>query len=437
MKYLQELRRRKTEAVKNARNLLDTAKKEDRSMSDDENAKWSNLIADAEKIQKDIEIEERQVELDRETATASVETEERAEIKPGDADRMKFKSIGEQLRSVMIAGQSEGRQIDNRLIEMEKRAASGMALNPNSDGGFLVQQDFSEILMDGMTDTGVIYNQVDKVPLSSGSNGIKLPYIDEASRASSRLGGVLGYWSGEAEALTASKPKIGQIDLSLQKLTGLMYATDELLADSAALGNRAAMWFGEEFGFKMDDAIVNGTGAGMPLGIMNSNALVTVAKETGQTAATVVSENVFKMYARMKASSLSGANWYINQDVWPQLFALSLAVGTAGGSVVFVNGGNIAGAPFGTLMGRPIFPLEQCATVGSKGDIIFCNPSAYLMAEKGGIKADSSIHVKFTTDETAFRFILRANGQPKESTTLTPAKGSNTQSSYIALAVRA
>jgi HK97 family phage major capsid protein len=88
-------------------------------------------------------------------------------------------------------------------------------------------------------------------------------------------------------------------------------------------------------------------------------------------------------------------------------------------------------------MGRPIIPIEQAPTLGTVGDISFVDWTQYMMAEKGGMQSASSIHVKFTTDETAFRFVKRVAGQPSWSSKLTPFKGSNTQSPYVTLATRA
>ena len=42
-----------------------------------------------------------------------------------------------------------------------------------------------------------------------------------------------------------------------------------------------------------------------------------------------------------------------------------------------------------------------------------------------------------TTDETAFRFILRVDGQPLWNSAVTPANGTNTISPFISLATRA
>ena len=134
--------------------------------------------------------------------------------------------------------------------------------------------------------------------------------------------------------------------------------------------------------------------------------------------------------------SILRAQWFINQDVWLQLFQLSHVTGT-GGVPMFMLPGGLVNAPFGSLMGRPVTPIEQCETLGTTGDVIFADLSQYLMIEKGGVEAASSIHVQFLTDETTFRFILRTDGQPKRNAALTPYKGSSTQSSFVTLATRA
>jgi HK97 family phage major capsid protein len=160
-----------------------------------------------------------------------------------------------------------------------------------------------------------------------------------------------------------------------------------------------------------------------------------VAKETGQKAATVMAENVINMYSRMFASALPRAEWFINQGVWPQLATMSLAVGT-GGIPVFMPANQLAGQPNATLFGRPIIPLEQCAALGTVGDIIFADFQGYILATKGGIAADVSIHVRFLYDESVFRFVMRVDGQPVRASVLTPYKGSNTLSHFVGLATR-
>ncbi len=158
--------------------------------------------------------------------------------------------------------------------------------------------------------------------------------------------------------------------MNLKKLTGICYLTDELIADTVALESVVSQAFVSEFGFLVDDAICNGTGAGQPLGLLNAGCLVSVAKETGQKAASVVYENITKMWSRLLPQSEATAAWYINRNILPQLYAMSLSVGT-GGVPVFMPANGLSGLPFNTLLGKPVIPIEQAATLGTVGDIIW------------------------------------------------------------------
>jgi len=402
--------------VKDLRALLAAASQENRPLTDEERPKAEQVEAEIERIAATLAFEQRAVEYDR---TQAVPLEKATE------SGARFDTVGEQLQAVF-------RGSDHRLVA----AASGLSEGVPSDGGFLVQADFATNLTNSAFETGVLASKVKTVEIGANSNGLKMNLADETSRVSSRYGGIISYWLGEAGLKTASQPKFRQLELTLQKLIGLFYSTDELLQDATAMTSIVSEWFGDEIGFKLDDGIYNGTGVGQPLGILNSPARVTVAKESAQAAATVVKANIEKMYSRMAPGSLSNAEWYINQEVWPQLFNLSQAVGV-GGQPVFLPANGMAGAPNGTLLGRPIVPIEHAAALGTEGDIVFADMNQYLLIRKGGVQSASSIHVRFLYDETAFRFVTRVNGAPIPNSPLTPYKGTATISPFVTLATRA
>lgn len=375
-----------------------------------------------ERILKDLAKPEKPVTIEAKRPALSVQQK----------DKEDFRSFGQFLSSVMHASRPGG-HADPRLYNA---AAKELTEGVPSDGGFLVQTDFSNELLQQVYETGVLAQRCRRIQISGNANSIKMNGVDETSRATNRAGGVLGYWKDEAGEKTKSKPKFRQIELSLKKLVGLCYATDELLADAAALEGFVRQAFAAEFGFQLDNAIINGTGAGQPLGILNAGCLVSVTKEGGQKADTIVWENVVKMYARMFAPSRQNAVWLINQAAEPQLMQMAMSVGT-GGVPVYMPAGGASAAPYGTLFGRPVIPIEQCQALGDQGDIIFADMGGYILAEKGGIQSDMSIHVNFIYDESVFRFVLRVDGQPVRASALTPFKGSDTLSHFVALDSRA
>ncbi len=401
------------------------------------------LMDGLDAIKTDIEDEKRATDLETslavpDAAQTVVDGElggdtDRSGMQVGDnrAGKKPWESLGHMMVAVRQEAMMPGRSTDPRLFE--SRAPLGLSKTIPSDGDFLVQKDFQTDLMKRTTETGVLVQRVRKVPISATADGLKMNAIDENSRVNgSRWGGIQVYSDGESDTISATKPKFRPITLELKRFTGLYYATKEILRDTVALGEIVTMGFSEEFGFKLDDNIMNGTGAGMFLGILNSGALVSVAKETGQAATTLVAENVIKMWSRMHARSRANAVWFINQDLEPQLFTMSIAVGT-GGVPVYMPAGGLSGSPYGTLFSRPVVPIEQAQTLGTKGDIYLLDLSQYLMIDKGGMESASSIHVQFLTAQEVFRFIYYADGQPLWSSALTPYKGSNTLSPFISL----
>jgi HK97 family phage major capsid protein len=262
--------------------------------------------------------------------------------------------------------------------------------------------------------------------------------VDETSRADgSRFGGIAVNWVREGAEGEYKQPKFRNLDLKLSKLMGLVSVTSEMLEDAALLASWVQSAFPAEMAFAIDQAIYNGDGLGKPLGIMNSGALVTVAKEGSQAADTVVYENVIKMWARMPASRMSRAAWFITQQVLEQLPLMNLSVGT-GGAPVYLPAAGASEAPYSTLLGRPVIPIEQAATLGDKGDIVLADMTDYVAIVKGGLKTESSIHVDFDKDKQSFRFIRRLNGAPYSRVALESRANSSFKTSpYITLAERA
>jgi HK97 family phage major capsid protein len=150
------------------------------------------------------------------------------------------------------------------------------------------------------------------------------------------------------------------------------------------------------------------------------------------------------MWMHMWAPSRMDAVWLINQDVETHLYPLTLGTGTATQMMYFPPGytGGMNNSPpnpgnWGRMLGRPVIPVEYCATLGTPGDILLLDLTQYVMGDKGAPEAASSIHVRFLTDETTFRFVYRVDGQPVWKKPLTPKNGVNLLSPFIRLAVRA
>lgn len=329
---------------------------------------------------------------------------------------------------------------DERLVKMHA-AATGMNQAQGSQGGYLVPPAYSQMIWDGMNEMPDNLMQYCDVHPMEGMESLTFNANAETSRVTgSRYGGLRAYWLAEAGEKTASMPRFRQMKLEPHELAVLVYVTDKLLRNAPALEGYLRKASGEEIMWLVNDSIINGTGAGQPLGIMNSSALISVAKETGQAADSVELENVNAMYSRLLARARAGAAWYVNQDVEVQFEGLNVAVGTGGFPVYLptpTGFPTITEAPNNRLKGRPVRPVEYMRTLGDKGDILLADLGYYALGVQGGIQEAMSIHVRFQFNESAFRFVFSVAGEPWLNTPLTPANGTLTLSPFVTLDARA
>jgi len=332
--------------------------------------------------------------------------------------------------AIAVKNAMSGTGFDPRLAA----AATGMGTAVPSDGGFAVPIEVAAGIERDMFAVGDLLGRVDARTISGDS--IAYNVVDETSRADgSRQGGVRYYWVDQGTAPSASQTKLARVELKLRKVGTLGYMTDELVEDAAALGGELQSMFEDELIFGVEVAITEGSGAGMPLGYLNCACQVSVAKETGQAAATINTSNLSKMWARMAARDKKNSVWLINGDTGPQLDLLSIPVGAGALEPRFVNYNNEG---ILTIKGRPVVETEYNATLGTVGDIVLINLKKYRLIRKGGVQQASSIHVRFTQGEQTFRAFYRVDGQMVPRAPLTPYKGgANTLSPVVVLATRA
>jgi HK97 family phage major capsid protein len=429
-----------------------------RALSADEQTAWDAIFAAIARLDGEIEAEERRLEQSAQLDGAALRVPDGAILgsvaRPQGLDRPWGYEFGVRASLgadgiVVYGGVPEaekiafgsflqavhraptGRGADPRLLE----ASKGMNEAVGEDGGFAVPTQFRNDLRLRILG-GEILSRIQLETMSGPGNSVAINVVDETSRADgSRFGGVRGYWVEEGGEIPASRPKLTRVEIKPKKVAALGYATSELLQDAALMGGLMTDAFAAELKFQVEKAVISGDGMGKPLGILNSPALVTVNKEAGQAAATVVFQNIAKMWMRLYAGSRSNAVWLINQGIEYELSTMGFA---AGSNVVpvYLPANGISGSPFATLYSRPVIPVEYAEALGTVGDVMLVNLSEYLALDKGSPEEADSMHVAFITHEMAFRLTYRIDGQPMWRSALTPYKGANTLSPFVALQTR-
>jgi HK97 family phage major capsid protein len=342
-----------------------------------------------------------------------------------------FRGLGDFALSVRAACIHRGAELDPRL---RNAATTYGSEGVGADGGFAVPPDFRSEIMVKVFGEDSLINRTDRI--QSSSNTLTIPTDMTTPWDSS--GGIQSYWTAEGATKTQSKPKLEDVTLKLHTLATLVPVTEELLEDAPAMDSYLRRKVPEKMDFKISDAIVRGTGAGQPLGFLNSPALVTVSAEGGQTADTINATNVLKMLARLPVQSRRNAVWLVHPDAEVQLPLM-----TIGNSPAYQAPGGLAQNPYGVLLGRPVIPHQVAETVGDLGDLMLVDLSQYLSVTKtgggrdaNGMRTDVSIHLWFDQDMVAYRFTIRVAGQPWWSSTTAQRDGSNVQSPFVVLAAR-
>lgn len=355
-----------------------------------------------------------------------------------------FESLGHFAQLAFHAG-CRGGYVDERLARCNQLAAATVYASEadGAGGGFFVPPELRAGIVEKVMGESSLASLADTIPISGSTY-----YMNVEEGAPWASTGVQAFWTGEGQVKAQSKPAIEQRMVKVDKLASIVPVTDELLEDSSALDAYLRRITPERFVFELNKAIVQGNGVGKPLGILNSPATVSVAKESGQQADTIVGSNIIKMYSRMWADLRNRPNtvWLINQDIEPQLYKLSIpgtdntgnAV-TGWGGLVYMPANGLSGQPYGTLFGKPVIATQAMETLGDKGDIIFAAMSQYLVVTKGGLnpKLDISIHFWFDQDITAYRWVLRIGGAPWWGSTIAARDGSTTYGAFVTLDERA
>ena len=432
-KQLKALLARRQAAVAKMKAISDAAAaREDATLTAEERANFDALSAEVKDLDGDISRTKAMIEATREGGSVEVpdgriETADNATADPTHG----FRSFGEFAQAVRAAGNLGAPRIDERLTIGAASASSYANQGSGADGGFLVPPQFGrEIVTAAYDAVEALLPMTDNIPLGD-ANAMTFP-VDESTPWG---GGIQAYWTGEAAPSQQSKAGFQPATLRLSKLTALVPVTEEMQQDAPSLGAYLQSKTPEAIMWKTNEALWNGDGIGKPLGAFKSGALVSIAKESGQAAATIVRQNVSKMRARMPASSYRRAVWMVNVDCLPQLDELAYGQVATNKPIYNPDGGPFG---YGFLLGRPVMPTPHNETLGTKGDIALIDWMKYRTITKAaGIETATSMHFWFDQGINAFRAVFRVDGQPSVTKAVQPNKGGNTLSPFVVLDTRA
>ena len=345
-----------------------------------------------------------------------------AEVKTDDSKI--YRSFGEQLSDIKKAAMGYG---VTPALEKSQRSILGMNTQTGADGGYAIQVDFANRIMDSVVTQSEILNRVDRYQVSANANEVYVTMVNETTTANV-FGGIQAYVVEEGAQIPTVKPALRQIRLGLKKIAALAYVTDEQMRDAQFTGSLLERGFALAIARLREKMVIDNV-------IANPGTTV-IAKESSQAAASVVGKNFLKMRNALISTSRANAIWTMHPDVAAELPEMYLS-GAHTDKFIYMPENGISVAGYDRLFGREIIESDYCSALGTQGDVLYWNPFEYLEIFKGGVETASSIHVAFDTAQMAFRAISYVNGMCKYDQGITLVNSQTQRASYVTLATRA
>lgn len=297
-KDLKELRNKRGKLVTEARSLLDRAETEKRDLTAEEQKQWDTMISDQERIGKDIEREERQVELDRKMAEESVRNKEdnRQEDRKSPRGTEEYRSAYSQ----MLRGGMQSLNPD------QTRALSA---GIGSEGGFLVMpEQMASGLIKALDDEVIVRQWATKfsVPGSASLGAVSL----DADPADSN-------WTTElATGNEDSTMALGKRELSPNPLAKRIKVSNKLLRQVPSTESLVMGRLAYKFGITEEKAFLSGSGAKQPMGLFTaSNDGIGTARDVVTGSATDFTfDGLINAKYSLKGGYLRNAKWLFHRD---------------------------------------------------------------------------------------------------------------------------
>lgn len=283
-----ELREKRNTAWNAAKTFLDSHRTEKGTLTAEDDATYSRMEQEIADLGKEITRLERQEALE---AELNKPVNKPLTTKPGNSATDKPVKTGrasdEYKNGMLQALRTNFRQVSNILQE-----------GVDADGGYLVPEEYDSRLIDVLTEENIM-RSLGHTITTSGEHKINIAATKPAAA-----------WIEEGDALQFSDATFSQILLDAHKLHVAIKVTEELLYDNAfGLENYIIDQFGKALANAEEDAFLNGTGVGQPLGLFAKTGGGTTAETL---TAALKADDILNLIYALKRPYRKNASFIIN-----------------------------------------------------------------------------------------------------------------------------
>jgi len=270
--------------------------------------------------------------------------------------------------------------------------------NP-SGGNNLVPPDFRAELLKLPYSMPSLFDRVRVVTTKAGT--VTWPTLTQTDANS--FGGVSFSWISEGANKPETEPTFSQVEIATNELAGYTEISERMLSRSAIqLEALLVELFRGAMAYTIDNAIINGSGTGQPLGIVNTAGIRTVAR---QTAGTVTDQDLVDLQFAVRPEYRGGCT-YVAEDSVVQ--ALANTADSFGRPLFRASTAN---GPYDRLIGYPYITSTNNPTVGVTGDVMYGNPREYILVMEEEITIARSKDYRFRQNVVAFKVFSVVGGR--------------------------
>lgn len=284
----QEMMEKRNKMWDEAKNFVKSHETEDGVLSAEDEATYNEMEKKIEDISKSIDrqqrAEKREAELNQPVNTPIISKP----MTDKPEDKKTGRASDEYKEGMLTALRTNFKQVSNVLQE-----------GVDADGGYLVPEEYDHRLIQTLDEENIFRKLGTKIT-TSGEHKINIAATKPAAA-----------WIEEGGALSFGDATFDQILLDAHKLHVAIKVTEELLYDNAfGLENYIITQFGKALANAEEDAFLNGTGEGQPLGLFAAKGGGTLAS----TVTNITADDLVNLVYALKRPYRKNAKFIMNDQ---------------------------------------------------------------------------------------------------------------------------
>lgn len=388
-----ELRQQRAGLVKQARGIVDLAEGEKRGMNQEEENQYGTIMAEVDRLLTEIERRERLEAL--ETEIAQPMTANRPE--PTDNRTQSGRGSDEYRRAF-------GRWLSGGLNELQPQEVRALQADSDIYGGFLYPpEQFVNSLIQAV-DNAVYMRQWATRYQVTGAESLGVPSLDTDPADPA--------WTSELAIGTEdSSMAFGKRELKPNPLAKYIKISRKLLRKAPSAESLVMARLAYKFAVTEENAFLNGSGVGEPLGVFTASANgISTGRDvsTGNTITAVTFDGLKEAKYTLKGQYWPRARWIFHRTGVKNIAKLK----DGDGQYIWAESVRV-GEP-DRLLGLPLFMSEYCPStfttllyVGILGDF-----SNYWIADSLAMEMQRLDELYAATNQVGFIGRLETDGQP-------------------------